>query len=68
MISSFPELGIKGKGQNTNPPSKPLDRACKSGDIVKWGGNIGELKEWEGNKAYIKTPKGMSIVEVTCNV
>jgi len=65
MTKSFPKLGVKGKGQFIKPPSKPLDKSCQLGDIVKWGDNIGELKEWEGNKAFIKVPNGLSVVEVS---
>jgi hypothetical protein len=62
--SKFPKVNIKGKGSFKTPPSKPLDKSCKPGEIVTWGDNIGELIEWEGPKAFIKTPQGVSAVEV----
>ena len=62
--SQFPKTKVKGKGSFKAPSSKPLDKLCKSGDVVVWNDNIGELIEWEGSKAFIKTPHGISTIEV----
>ena len=60
----FPKIKVRGKGSFEAPPSKPLDRSCKPGEIVIWDNKIGELVEWEGPKAFIKTSHGISAVEV----